>query len=209
MWAALAVACSGCGAPALTPGQAADLLTASPALAGVETLTYTVPRGCVTLEGDQRLDGTVLDRDPRLSQNAELKVIVARERRLDLLDFEFSPTPITTSSPPEGCEQLWAAYHSTTASGARSDARLVGWRALMSDKALAAGLRPGQSFVTRRQTLIAVGTITMKNGKTAVVDYTWHWAPSFETQHLGIDPSEPVRSNATFTRESKKWRLMQ
>jgi hypothetical protein len=79
----------------------------------------------------------------------------------------------------------------------------------MSDKAMAAGLRPGHTFVSRRRELIAVGKIVMKDQHTALVDYTWHWMPSYETGHIGFAPSEPVRTTATFTRKGKDWSLTQ
>jgi hypothetical protein len=198
-----------CSAPPLTLGQAADLLAASRPLSGVETMTYTTPRGCFVLEPDEKLDRRGLDRDPQFTENATLKSLVDLEQRLDLLDFEFSPSPLNSPSPPEGCDRPWAAYHRVTSGLPRSEARLIAWRSFMSDKAMAAGLQPGHTFVSRRRELIAVGRIVMKDPQTAVVDYTWHLMPSYETEHIGFAPSEPVRTTATFVRSGKTWSLIQ
>jgi hypothetical protein len=170
-------------------------------------MTFTTPRGCFALNRNQPLDRNALDRDPGLNEQPALKALVEREQQLDLLDFEFSPAPVAMVPPAEGCEQLWARYHSGGASNMSSDTRLVSWRALMSDRAMAAGLQPGQSFIYRRQALIAIGKMTVRDERTTRVEYTWHWEPTFEGAHLGIAASEPSRSTATFTRDGTEWRL--
>jgi hypothetical protein len=204
-------ACSAaaCATPPLTVAQAGELLEASSALRGVERVTYATPTGCFVLEPGQRLDGAALDRDPQFADNRQLKAMVDRERELDLLDFEFSPTPITAPSAPEGCRRQWSAYLSAASGATASGARLVAWRSLMSDKALAAGLQPGQSFVTRQQRLIAVGKIAMRDDRSAVVDYTWHWEPTYEAQHIGFVPSEPKRSTAAFAWSGSHWGVVE
>jgi hypothetical protein len=204
-------ACSAaaCATPPLTVARASELLEASVALRGVEQVTYTTPKGCFVLEPDQHLDGTALDRDPQFADNRQLKAMVDRERELDLLDFEFSPTPITAPSAPEGCRRQWSAYLNAASGVTASSARLVAWRSLMSDKAFAAGLQPGRSFVTRQQRLIAIGKIVMCDDRSAVVDYTWHWEPTYEAQLIGFAPSEPKRSTAAFAWSGSNWGVVE
>jgi hypothetical protein len=193
----------------LTVARAAELLMASRSLSGVEQVTYETPHGCFVLDADQRLDGAALDRDPQLAENHQLKALIDRERQLDLLEFEFSPTPIGSTSVPPDCHRQWLAYRSGAIGVKEPGARLVAWRALMSDKAVAAGLQPGQSFIARRQTLIAIGKIVMRSDQSAAVDYTWHWEPTYEAQHLGFAPTEPRRSVAIFKWDGHAWSVAQ
>jgi hypothetical protein len=138
----LALAAGACRSQSLTAEHAAELLAKSPALASVERMTFTTPRGCFTIAADATLKAGDLDRDRRLSESPALRQELQREQDLDLLDFEFSPVPATVPAPPDGCEQLWASYRNAGAAAA-ARLKLVPWRTMMSDKALAAGCGRG------------------------------------------------------------------
>jgi hypothetical protein len=190
----------------LSAERAAELLAASPALSAVERMTFTTPRGCFAIAAGTNFKAGDLDNDRRFSESPALRRELRREQDLDLLDFEFSPVPATVPAAPEGCEQLWASYRNA-GSGAAARAQLVQWRTMMSDKALAAGLSPGQTFVVRRQTLVEVTRVAQKDARTWAVNYTWQWAPPYESGHLGIRPSEPTPATAVIRRSGNQWRV--
>jgi hypothetical protein len=192
----------------LTLERAAELLAKSPALAGVERMTFTTPRGCFAIAADATFKAGDLETDRRLSESPVLRRELQREQDLDLLDFEFSPVAAMVPAPPEGCEQLWASYHNAGVEAA-SRAQLVRWRTMMSDKALAAGLSPGLTFIFRRQTLVEVTRVVQPDADTAVVEYTWQWAPPFESAHLGIRASDPIAARAIVKRSDGEWRVAQ
>jgi hypothetical protein len=79
----------------------------------------------------------------------------------------------------------------------------------MSDKALAAGMWPGLTFVYRRQTLVEVTRVIQGDAHRSVVEYTSQWAPPFESAHLGIRSSEPFAARAILRRSSGDWRVVQ
>ena len=199
-------ASAACRAESLTPARAAELLAASPALSGVERMTFTTPRGCFAIAADATVKAGDLEKDRRFSESPMLRRELQREQDLDLLDFEFSPVAATVAAPPEGCEQLWASYRNARVDAA-ARAQLVPWRTMMSDKALAAGLSPGLTFIVRRQTLVEITRVVQPDRDAAVVEYTWQWAPPYESAHLGIRPSEPVAAHATIKRTRDQWRV--
>jgi hypothetical protein len=205
--ASLALAAGACRSQSLTPERAAALLLRSAALSGVERMTFTTPRGCFTIAADSTFKAGDLDRDRRLSESPALRQQLQREQDLDLLDFEFSPVPAAVAAPPEGCEQLWASYHNAGPDTA-ARVKLVPWRTMMSDKALAAGLSPGLTVVLRRQTLVEVTRVIQDDANTSVVEYTWQWAPPYESAHLGIRSSEPTAATAIVKRSSGDWRVV-
>jgi hypothetical protein len=195
-----------CRSHSLTAAQAAELLRQSPLLAGEETMTFSLPRGCFTIPAARTLRAGDLERDRRLSESTALRQELQRSRDLDLLDFDFSPVPGTIPAPPEGCEELWASYRYGPKADEAARVKLVAWRTVMSDKALAAGLSPGQTFVYRRQTLVAI-TGTSQDGDTVLVDYTWQWAPPLDSAHLGVRPSTEISAKALLKRTADGWRV--
>jgi hypothetical protein len=73
---------------------------------------------------------------------------------------------------------------------------------------MAAGLQPGQTFLYLRQTLLDVTRLEIKDDGTAVAEYSWRWAPSYEGEHLGIRAPEPVTARARFRSADGAWRLV-
>jgi hypothetical protein len=206
---ALAGTCLACRSQTLTPAQVAELLAKSSALSGVEQMTYALPRGCFTISSGAMLKAGDLERDRRLAESPKVRQELQRARDLDLLDFEFSPMLATVSAPPEGCEELWASYRYGAKAEEAKLVKLVAWRTLMSDKALAAGLSPGQTFVYRRQSLVAITGTTEQNADTVVVEYTWQWTAPYESAHLGIRASPEEPAKAIFRKTTDGWRLVQ
>jgi hypothetical protein len=73
---------------------------------------------------------------------------------------------------------------------------------------MAAGLRPGETFPNLRQTLIAITQLNRKDDGTVIAEYRWHWAPSYEGEHLGIQASEPITGRVRFRHVADGWRLV-
>jgi hypothetical protein len=196
-----------CRSRSLTAAQAAELLRQSPLLAGQETITFSLPRGCFTIPAGRTLRAGDLERDRRLSESPALRQELQRSRDLDLLDFDFSPVPATIPAPPEGCEELWSSYRYGPKADEATRVKLVAWRTMMSDKALAAGLSPGFTFVYRKQTLVAITGTSSQDGDTVLVEYTWQWAPPLDVQQLGARPSAEMPAKAVLKRTAEGWRV--
>jgi hypothetical protein len=170
-------------------------------------MTFTLPRGCFTIPAGRNFRAGDLERDRRLSESPALRQELQRSRDLDLLDFDFSPVDATVTAPPEGCEQLWASYHYGPKADEATRVKLVAWRTVMSDKALAAGLSPGFTFVYRKQTLVAITATSPKDDDTVLVDYTWQWAPPLDSAQLGTRPSAEMHAKAVLRRTAEGWRV--
>lgn len=199
----------GCGPSPLTRDEAADLLSKSLALSSSENLQLATPSGCFVLARRAEVSGADVERDPQLAGLPYLLSTLRRERELGLVEFEFFETPAEAPVPPLGCGQLWAAQHAgdtNTAAAARS--KLVAWKTVPSDKAMAAGLQPGETFLYLRRTLIAITRLDRKDEGTIVAEYRWQWAPSYEGEHLGIQASEPFTGKARFRNAGDGWRLV-
>jgi hypothetical protein len=196
-----------CQARSLTAEQVAEILRQSPLLAGRETMTFSLPRGCFTIPAGRSFRAGDLDRDRRLSESPELRQELQRSRDLDLLDFDFAPVPATIAAPPEGCEELWSSYRYGPKADEATRVKLVAWRTVMSDKALAAGLSPGQTLLYRRKLLVAITGTTERDLNTLRVEYTWQWAPDYEGAHLGIRPSAESAATATLIKSASGWHV--
>ena len=197
-----------CGPPQLTRETAADVLSKSPALSGVENLQLVTPSGCFTLDRDADIRTAAVQRDPRLNELVYVRDALQRDLELGLVEFEFTKAPVGSVTPPEGCdEQLWRSHSSDGTSA--QQLVLVAWKAVPTDKAIAAGLQPGQTFLYRRQALGEVTRLVRQDHKTTIVEYSWHWAPSYEGEHLGIRASPPARGKATFTLSDNGWHVAQ
>lgn len=170
-------------------------------------MTFSLPRGCFTVASDATFKAGDLERDRRLSESPVLRQELQRSRDLDLLDFDFTPVPATIPAPPEGCEELWSSYRYGPKADEAARVKLVAWRTVMSDKALAAGLSPGFTFVYRRQTLVAITGASPQSGDTVLVDYTWQWAPPADSAHLGVRPSTEFSAKALLRRTADGWRV--
>jgi len=155
------------------------------------------------------VSGADVERDPQLAGMPYLLSTLRRERELGLVEFEFFETPADAPIPPPGCRHLWAAQHvrdANAAAAARS--KLVAWKTTPSDKAIAAGLQPGQTFLYLRRTLIAITGWTRRPDGTVVAEFRWRWAPSYEGEHLGIQASEPITSRVRFRNAGDGWRVV-
>jgi hypothetical protein len=194
-----------CGRPQLTVEQAADLLSQSPALSGVENLQLVAPSGCFVVDRSAEVRSADVQRDPRLVELLYVRDALRRDLELGLVEFEFNEAPASSQTPPEGCdEQLWRSHSNP---GASQSLKLVAWKAVPSDRAIAAGLQMGQTFLYRRQTLGAITRLVRQDDDTMLVEYSWHWAPSYEGAHLGIPASPPAKGTATLTRSDQGWRV--
>jgi hypothetical protein len=169
-------------------------------------MTFTTPRGCFMIPADAKIRAEDLERDRRLATSPTRQRELHRAMQLDLLDFDFSPVPATQPSPPEGCEDLWSSYRVAAIHDAKPP-QLVAWRTAMSDKALVAGLSPDQTFVYRRQILVGIRDIALKQPDAAVVGYTWRWTAPDEMAHLGIAPSADKAGSALFRRTREGWSI--
>jgi hypothetical protein len=208
VWFALALAAA-CGPSPLTREEAAGLLSKSPALSNSESLRLAMPSGCFILARRADVSGADVERDPKLTELPYLRDTLHRERELGLVDFQFFEAPADAPAPPTGCGRLWATAHAGDAdAAAAARSKLVVWKTVPSDKAMAAGLQPGQTFLYLRQTLIAITRLDRKDDGTVVAEYRWHWAPSYEGEHLGIRASEPITSRARFRNAGNGWRLV-
>lgn len=197
-----------CGQPQLSVQQASDLLSNSPALSGVEHLQLVAPSGCFVVDRDAEIHAADVQRDPRLNELLYVRDALHRDLELGLVEFEFNEAPERSVTPPEGCdEQLWRS-HSRDGTSAQQ-LKLVAWKAVPTDKALAAGLQMGQTFLYRRQTLGAITRLVRQDDATMFVEYSWHWAPSYEGVHLGIPASAPAKGTATLRRSDQGWRVAQ
>jgi hypothetical protein len=205
LWLALTLTV-GCGPTPLTREEAADLLSKTLESGTTENLQLATPSGCFALPRNATASSTDVEQDPQLAALPYLMSTLRRERELELVEFEFAETPLDAPVPPSGCGRLWATQHANAAAAARS--KLVAWKTVPSDKAIAAGLRPGETFPYLRKTLIAITQLTRKDDGTMVAEYQWHWAPSYEGEHLGIRPSEPFSGRARFRNPGDGWRLV-
>jgi hypothetical protein len=204
----LVLVCSiGCGQPQLTIEQAADLLSTSAALSAVENLQLVAPSGCFVVDRDAEVHASDVERDPHLIELQYVLGALRRDLELGLIEFEFSEASESSLMPPEGCdEQLWRSHGSDGTLSAQP-LKLVAWKTVPSDKAIAAGLRPGQTFLYRRQTLGAITRLVRQDDASVRVEYSWHWAPSYEGGHLGIPTSAPTRGTATLRQTDQGWRV--
>jgi hypothetical protein len=205
LWLALTLT-FGCGPSPLTREEASDLLSKTLEQGATENLQLATPSGCFTLPRNATASSKDVEHDPQLAALPYLVSTLRRERELELVEFEFAESPSDTPVPPSGCGQLWATQRTNAASAARS--KLVAWKTVPSDKAIAAGLRPGETFPYLRQTLIAITDLSRKPDGTVVAEYRWHWAPSYEGEHLGIQPSAPLTGRARFRNPGDGWRLV-
>jgi hypothetical protein len=197
-----------CGPSPLTRDEASDLLSKSLASGGTENLQLATPSGCFALARNANVNSADVERDPHLAGLPYLLSTLRRERELGLVEFEFAEVPSDAAVPPSGCADLWAAQHAATtggAPGARS--KLIAWKTMPSDKAMAAGLQPGETFPYLHKTLIAITQLIPKDDGTVVVEYRWHWAPSYESEHLGVQAAEAITSRARFRHVGNSWRL--
>ena len=64
---------------------------------------------------------------------------------------------------------------------------------------------PGPALVNR--TLGTITRLVRQDDGTMLVEYTWHWAPTYEGAHLGIPASSPAQGKATLTRSAQVWRV--
>jgi hypothetical protein len=207
VWWSLALM-AGCGPSPLTRDQAAQLISKSLELSSPETLQLATPSGCFILARRADVRSADITRDPQLAALPYLRNTLDRERELGLVEFEFSETPADAPFPPQGCGQLWATQHADgTTRDAAARSKLIVWKTVPSDKAMAAGLQPGQTFLYLRRTLIAITRLDSKDGGTMVAAYQWRWAPSYEGEHLGIQPSEPFPGTARFRKVGGEWRM--
>jgi hypothetical protein len=206
LWFVLAISVA-CTSPQLTRDQAAELLSKSPALSGIQNLRLVTPSGCFTLDRDAEVRAADVQRDQRLNELSYIRDALDRDLELGLIELEFSEA--TAGSPkPQGCDQqLWTAYKSDRFGELDRRLKLVAWKAVPSDKANAAGLHTGQTFLYRRQALIAITKLVRQDDHTSVVEYSWNWAPTYEGLHLGISASPPITSKATFKRSDTGWRF--
>jgi hypothetical protein len=205
VWLALGLSAA-CGPGPLTREGAADLIAKS--LNASETLQLATPKGCFALPRGTEVRSADVERDPQLARAPYLVSTLRRERELELVEFEFTETSADAAAPPAGCGQLWATQHATEAKGAGAGRlKLVLWTTVPSDKAMAAGLQPGQTFLYLRQTLIAVTKLETRNDGTVLAEYRWRWAPSYEGEHLGIQPSDAFAGRARFRNVGDGWRL--
>jgi hypothetical protein len=199
----------GCGQPPLTIEQAADLLSNSPALSGIDNLQLVAPSGCFTLDREAEVRIADIWTDSHLGEHQYARGALRRALELGLIEFEFSEASAGPSTPPAGCdEQLWRSHSSDGTSSAQRT-KLVAWKTVPSDKAIAAGLQTGQTFLYRRQTLGAITRLVRQDDATIRVEYSWHWAPSYEGGHLGIPTSAPARGVAMLRRTEQGWRVAQ
>jgi hypothetical protein len=205
----LALALSpGCTRSGLGLDEAADLLSQSLAASESEHLQLATPSGCFLLARRDEIKNTDVERDPQIARLPYVLSTLRRERDLGLIEFEFSETPADAPVPPMGCGQLWAAQHAGAAPvAAASRFKFVVWKATPSDKAMAAGLQPGETFLYLRKTLIDVVRLSKKDSETMIAEYRWRWAPSYEGEHLGIQPSGPMAGKARFKNSGGGWRL--
>jgi hypothetical protein len=196
-----------CGRPQLSVEQAADLVSNSQALSGVEHLQLVAPSGCFIIDRDAEIHAADIRRDPRLNELQYVRDALRRDLELGLVEFEFNEAPARSQTAPEGCdEQLWRSHSNA---GASQSLKLVAWKTVPSDRAIAAGLQMGQTFLYRRQTLGAITRLVRQDDTTMLVEYSWHWAPSYEGAHLGIPASAPARGTATLKRSDQGWRVAQ
>jgi hypothetical protein len=199
---------SGCGRPTLGLDEAAGLLSRSLASSESEHLQLATPSGCFLLARRDDIKNTDVERDPQIARLPYVLSTLRRERDLGLIEFEFSETPADAPVPPTGCGQLWAAQHAGAEPVATASRfKLVVWKATPSDKAIAAGLQPGQTFLYLRKTLIDIVRLIRKDNDTMIAEYRWRWAPSYEGEHLGIQPSTPMAGKARFKNNGDGWRL--
>jgi hypothetical protein len=200
----------GCGPSPLTRDEASDLLSKALELGAAEDLQLATPSGCFTLPRNAPVHSADVELDPQLAGLPYLLSTLRRERELELVEFEFAETTLDAPVPPPGCGQLWAtarrAADAKAAAAARS--KLVAWKTIPSDKAIAAGLQPGATFPYLRKTLIAITQLNKKDDATVVAEYRWRWAPSYEGEHLGIKASEPMTGKARFRNQGDGWRLV-
>jgi hypothetical protein len=204
---ALALLGAACRSTALTKEVAASQLTHSAALSGVDNLTFGLPRGCFTLGADELVKASNLERDTRLQEDSAARALLQRERELELLEFEFVQAPASQMTPLEGCEVVWASFHTGAGDDRARGTKLVAWKTYMSDKALAAGFQPGFSYVYCRQTLESIDSLEPQADGSTVVRYQWRWAPTEEGSFLGIKPTDPTSATARFFRRDGEWRL--
>ena len=57
------------------------------------------------------------------------------------------------------------------------------------------------------QTLGAITRLVRQDDASVRVEYSWHWAPSYEGGHLGIPTSAPTRGTATLRQTDQGWRV--
>jgi hypothetical protein len=208
VWVALTLTAA-CGPRPLTRDEAADLISKSLALRASEQLQLATPSGCFLLAGRTEVSGSDVERDPQLAASPYLLSTVRRERELGLIEFEFSEMPADSSVPPVECGRVRTALRAGEASGpAGAQSRFVAWKTMPSDKAMAAGLQSGQTFLYLRQTLIDITQLNRKDDGTMVAEYRWHWAPSYEGEHLGIQASEPMIGKTRFKNAGGGWRVV-
>ena len=199
----------GCGPSALTREGAADLLANALERDAGQNLQLATLSGCFTLAPKARVHNSDVELDPQLAGLPYLMSTLRIERELGLIEFEFAESPMDAPVPPSGCGRLWAAQHAAHAStNAAAQSKLVAWKSIPSDKAMAAGLQPGDTFPYLRKTLIAVTQLTRKDDGTVIAEYRWHWAPSYEGEHLGIQASAPIPGRARFRNPGDGWRLV-
>jgi hypothetical protein len=85
--------------------------------------------------------------------------------------------------------------------------KIVAWRTVLNGKGRAAGFQSGEAFVYRRQMLVTVESVSSVDHDTAIVTYSWRWAPTEHGEQLLIRASDPIRAVATFTRSRRGWRV--
>ncbi len=207
VWVALTLT-AGCGSRPLTRNEAADLISKSLALRANEQLQLATPSGCFLLTTREELTGSDVERDPQLAGSPYLLSTLRRERELGLVEFEFSETPADAAVPPLECGRFRAAPTGAASRPQAARSKYVAWKTMPSDKAMAAGLHAGQTFLYLRQTLIDITHLTSKDDGTMVAEFRWRWAPSYEGEHLGIQASEPMIGRMRFRNTPDGWHVV-
>jgi hypothetical protein len=197
-----------CGRAALTRDAAADLLSKSMSARGTELLPVVTPTGCISVDAGVAIERIDPRKQPGILGPGDGSDGLQRLVALDLLEFELSEFPVDAPTAPPGCETLWITHQTGRQRSEGRLVKLVAWRTMLSDKALAAGLQVGQSFLYRRRTLMSVDRLEPAEGGVTRVSYTWRWEPTDEGAHLRIPASAPETGTARFKRTPDGWQIV-
>src|SRR5258707_3355889 len=153
LWFALTLTV-GCGPSALTREEAADLIARTLEQRTAENLQLATPSGCFAVARNATVKSGDVERDPQLAALPYLLSTLRLERELGLVEFEFAEATLDAPVPAPGCGHLSVTWPNAAGSNAAARSKLVAWKTVPSDKAIAAGLQPGDTFPYLRQTLI-------------------------------------------------------
>jgi hypothetical protein len=206
--AAIAIVSAGCGRAALTREAAADLLSKAMSARGTELLPVVTPTGCISVDAGVAIERIDPRKQPGIAAPGDGNEGLQRLVALDLLEFELSEFPVDAPTAPPGCETLWITHQTGRQRSDDRPVKLVAWRTTLSDKALAAGLQAGQSFLYRRRALVSVDRLEPAEGGVTRVSYTWRWEPTDEGAHLRIPVSAPATATARFKRSPDGWEIV-